>query len=335
MSLEDNQIFVLKHLDPITRTLFLKTTHVTGLKSKLRMIASIEFPPPKQISNLDDIIQITNLMKKGGVPPRHSFDVTEDIIFHICTEIEMEKITEMIKTYFDCGFTYDPCLNWAIERANPNQFEIFHAIYRETVSYLKTIPSAKERVVNLLDHYMNRSVFRFRKDYWIDQILNCNLQVDQFQSYVQLDYENFQLDVHEILNIFNGRLNIDPEIYKPYFCAIFSILKDKKEFEQEFQTLFGDIVYSATYQDGISRGLHRDMLNENMNHAKFFAKSIFKTYSYIKNKCYDFDEKQSIMEWLDGMMKKLIQNHSNQVIDSFLIKYCLPQIKIPKHNLSY
>lgn len=297
--MEDSNIIILMRLDPKTRTEFLRSTHVPGLKTKLRQFAKQMVYTPQVIENFSDLEFFTTLMKYGGVPPQQVIEkLPEEWEYEPTTRQDEKKIcNRFLNMYFDCGFLFVPHLSGILSHCDHSDFDLFFTLYKQLIKFN---PEDSEHF--LLDFATGEQIYSLqnnRYEFWTYQLEVKRMSPKLLKLYLTFDLNHFKLDSCHILEIVRRGVESDPQHYSYYFEAVLEVPypQTNLDINKSLKRFFGHLVNKAVY-DTENCTYYRKILEKHNQFYGYMASSLFAIHKVVTMK----------IEWVDAMMKNLMSN---------------------------
>lgn len=318
----DSLILVLMNTEPKTRTTFLQTTFISGIKTKLRTYAEIMFPIDSTSSTINIIKQLTSLMRFGGVPKKEMIQkITEQLnksqISHLWNDyLEISTINAFLKIYFDCGFIYDNCLYGLIRKMNQKDFPLYKTIYEEIY---KRDKSAQDTFEDLfVESPWTNS--KKRQEYFEEWIVNQNISSKQVAEYIWFDYQHHQIDTEAIFIYLRNSISDYSKDYTQYILEVFHLPFDYHDSALNIymSNFFHSLIQHAVYMNARKE---RDLVLELEKYSYLMLDYFCKIVKQIEEISNNNDgAKNDKLNWLNDRITNIIVNRPKDINIAYLIK---------------
>jgi hypothetical protein len=271
-------------------------------------------------------MELTQLMRLGGVPPREMFDLEIDLYdpsrYVNNSGEEFPIISEFLRVYFGCGFVYGKHLDPIIKRMNRNDFQLYFDIYQ----HIYTRNNPQEIFEKLfVDSW---TIEKNRMDILVDWIEFQKISLKNFGDYIQFDFEHFKMDMEAIFIVMRNGLQRDPEIYlsyiqeilsRPLSCTDSTLNFYLRQFFYEWVHL---AVYSESQSDQQSQNEfnHREMIEKLEHYSRYMIDSFCKILKYIENLPYNLNNKEDKIRWLEERISYIVTHRPMDLCFAYLLK---------------
>lgn len=311
---QDSLILILMQMEPKTRTKFLQTTPIPGLKPKLRDFVSKLYPIDSKEKSLKTLYQLSELVRHGGVPPKEilqlNWNETKNYLFLRMQEIK--AITDFLKLYFDCGFIYTPSLNNMIQTMDRKEFKLYRTIYEQVYKMDKDPGETFETL--FIDTW---TIAKHRTEIIDEWIVYQNISPQDIAEYIWFDYQNFKMDTDIILIYFTKSLNEASKNYVPFIEEVLKYSFDEYKKDSELNLHLSNF-FVRLIQEALEKENWRKLV-QRLDKYSYLMIDIF--CAQVKHiECCDVENKQEKLDWLNERINQIVLERPKDIITAYLIK---------------
>ena len=312
---QDSLILILMQMEPRTRTNFLRTTPIPGLKPKLRDFVSKLYPIDSQEKSLKTLFQLTQLVRHGGVPPKEILELNwneaiGNFLFRQNEMQEIKAITDFLKLYFDCGFIYTPSLIPMIRKMDRNEFKLYRTIYEQVYKFDKEPRETFETL--FVDSW---TIGKHREEIIEEWIVYLNISPKDIAEYIWFDYQNFEMDTDIIFHYFSKILNDPSKNFVPFIEKVLKYPFDGHKDDAELNIYLSKF-FVRLIQEALENANWRKLV-ERLDKYYYLMIDIFcSQVKYIENINYD----DKVIEWLNERINQIVLERPKDIVTAYLIK---------------
>ena len=317
---QDILIQILMYMEPKQRTIFLRTSPIPGLKTKLRKYANFMYPIDASQDVKTILNQLTLLMKHGGIPSKDILEICDLLIENnniLWNNSHQMIITNFLKMYFDCGFIYHYILNKFIQNVDRKYFRLYKEIYQQ-VYRIDNDPIDTIDELYIIDSFTTSDTQRFLIfDEWI---IYQHITPIEIAEHIWFDYHKNQIDTEAIFNYLIYSLEDSSIDFFPYILSILDY-----PFENHFEDGALNIYLSKFFKKLISDAIYnnkkfRVLVDKLEKYSFYFLDNLLKKIKQLELLCHKNDENQEKIDWLNEKIVYIIQNRPDDIQKSYFIK---------------